>query len=101
MRVTAQLVHRCPYRDEVDEGVIELSWRTNGRTLELHALRDWLGGFAEAAVTHESLTDTIRFVLGQQPGIGLLDVSTRWNTAGMEIVCASLATPHRLEYVTP
>jgi NADPH-dependent 7-cyano-7-deazaguanine reductase QueF len=91
MTVTAQLVHRCPFRDEIDEGTAEITWTTAGDTIEIHGLVDWLDSFAEEVVSHEALTSHIADCLGEMDGITDVQVITRWNTAGAEV--ATRAVP--------
>lgn len=78
---TFPLVHRCPFVDEVDEGQVTISWWVDGLTLELHSLREWLGGFADEVVSHEELTDRIRDQV-ERLGLAGVAVTTRWSTAG-------------------
>lgn len=80
------LVHRCPFVDEVDRGAVTITWSTDGATLELHGLAAWLRTWTDVAVSHEALTDLIRSSLAGQPGIADVSVSTRWDTAGAEVV---------------
>jgi len=75
------LVHRCPFRDEVDEGRIEIGWTTDGSTLELHALAAWLDGFRHDVISHEDITADIFDHLTAQPGITDVRVVTTWVTA--------------------
>jgi NADPH-dependent 7-cyano-7-deazaguanine reductase QueF len=79
------LTHRCPYRDELDEGRIEIGWTTAGQTLELHALTAWLDGFRDDAISHEDITADIRDHLCAQPGIADVRVVTTWVTAGATV----------------
>lgn len=75
--------HRCPYVDELDVGTVVVEWSAGGATLELHALREWLDGFAEQTVSHEELTRTIYGALCELDRIFVHHVTTRWTTAGM------------------
>lgn len=104
MQTTAPLVHRCPFRDEVDEGRIDLTWTTVGSTLELHALATWLDSFKGDVISHEDLTADIAEHLGDLPGIDGVQVVTRWVTAGVEVVvkrCSTSPTPPQCGCVTP
>lgn len=92
MSVTSPIRHLCPWREEVDDGHITITWRTLNGTLELHDLRDYLKSFAEAEISHESLTDSIYRELNRTPCIRLIDVSTNWRTAGMEVACSTSPT---------
>lgn len=96
MQTTAPLVHRCPFRDEVDEGFIELTWVTAGSTLELHALHAWLAGFEHDVISHEGITADIAEHLGALPGIDDVQVVTRWRTAGAEVVVRRAVPRERL-----
>jgi NADPH-dependent 7-cyano-7-deazaguanine reductase QueF len=94
--VTAPLVHRCPFRDEADEGHIELTWATAGSTLELHALHAWLASFHSDVISHEDLTADIAEHLAELPGIDDVQVTTRWTTAGVEVVVRRAVPRERL-----
>lgn len=83
---TAPLTHRCPFRDEIDEGAVTVTWTTTGSTLELHALAAWLDGFKDDRVSHEDLTDAIGDHLDALPGITGVEVVTEWATAGARVV---------------
>jgi NADPH-dependent 7-cyano-7-deazaguanine reductase QueF len=93
LHVTAPIRHICPFRDEVDDGSITITWRTLNGTFELHDLREYLKSFAEVKISHESLTDTIYRELSSAPSIRIIDVETTWRTAGMEVQCSTSATP--------
>lgn len=93
MRVAGTLEHLCPYRDERDVGTVEITYRADGKTLELHALRAWLSSFAQSRLSHEELTDHIAHRLGTEHGIHLTSVVTRWVTGGMEVECSTSPTP--------
>jgi NADPH-dependent 7-cyano-7-deazaguanine reductase QueF len=86
MTITAPLVHRCPFREEIDQGTAQITWTTAGDTLELHDLVDWLDSFAEEVVSHEALTAHIAHCLAEYDGITDVQVVTRWTTAGAEVV---------------
>lgn len=85
MSITAPLSHRCPFVDEVDVGTAEVSWRCNGQTLELHALRTWLDQWAPCDVSHEEITDVLFNNLSSIPGIADVTIVTHWTTAGMSV----------------
>lgn len=93
MTVTSPIVHLCPFRDEVDQGSITVTWLTLNGTIELHSLRAFFDSFARAEISHESLTDTIRRELNRIPSIKALDVVTNWTTAGMGVACSTSLTP--------
>ena len=84
---TAQVQHMCPFVHEVDNGTVTITWRTRGRTIELHSLRAHLSTFAETEISHEQLTETIGTEIRRLPGIDLVTVESAWNTAGMEVNC--------------
>ena len=93
MRATSPIVHLCPFKDEVDNGEITVTWVTLNGTIELHSLRDYFKTFAESQISHESLTDTIRRELQRIPSIRALDVVTTWTTAEMDVTCSTSQTP--------
>lgn len=94
---TAELHHMCPHVDEADHGTITITWRTNGSTIELHSLADYLAMWKDSRVAHEDITDRIRHDLSALPGIELITVDTRWRTAGIEVTCSTSPTPpHQL-----
>jgi NADPH-dependent 7-cyano-7-deazaguanine reductase QueF len=85
VEVTADFIHLCPYKEEVDEGQVVISWRTqHGHTLELHSLAAWLDLFDEAAVSHETLMAHIQDELTRLVGIPVSVVGT-FETAGMKV----------------
>lgn len=85
MRASGPLKHRCPFKDELDEGTVEIVWRTAGRTMELHSLREYLDSHEERVISHEDLTEEIRATLSSLPGITNVGVTTRWHTAGFVV----------------
>jgi NADPH-dependent 7-cyano-7-deazaguanine reductase QueF len=93
MSITAPAQHLCPFVNEVDAGTVTISWETAGATFELHSLRAYIESFTEAEISHEELTDTIRNVLSEAPGITSFAVQSSWTTAGMEVTCSSSPTP--------
>lgn len=97
--VTAPLIHVCPFRDEVDEGTIAITWTTAGYTIELHALYAWLCLFDETAISHEELTDHIVTILALRPGISDVSAVSSWDTASMLVEvrspCSTSPTPAR------
>lgn len=84
MTVTADLIHRCPFVDEVDRGTVEIRWTTAGRTVELHSLTAYLRTWADVQVSHEAVTDRIAAEL-DRGGIRDVHVTTRWVTAGSAV----------------
>ena len=87
--VTGDLRHRCPHVEEIDRGRVTITWRVAGRTYELHSLREYLAGFADARLSHEEVTDRIRHDLSVADGIELVSVETTWLTAGLEVSCST------------
>jgi len=84
--------HRCPHVDEDDHGRVDIKWRVNGETLELHSLAAYLQTFRDCEISHEQLTNQIRFDLSLVAQIELVSVETHWNTAGMEVRCSTSPT---------
>lgn len=93
MRVDGYLEHLCPHVDEVDRGLVTIVWKPLGETLELHSLMEYLDGFSELKISHEQITDRIRFDLILAPQVQLISVTTTWNTAGLEVTCSTSPTP--------
>lgn len=92
--VRTSLQHTCPYVDEVDRGHVTITWRVDGETFELHALAGYLQGFKDARLSHEEITERIRFDLTCATElIELVSVETVWETAGMEVRCSTSLTP--------
>lgn len=91
--VTAPIRHLCPFKDEIDDGRLTLSWRTDHSTVELHSLRSFLGVFADARISHEEVTSEIWGAMNRVGGIRSVSVSTAWRTAGMEVQCSISPTP--------
>lgn len=87
--VTSALVHLCPHVEEVDYGTVKISWRTDGKTIELHSLRAWLQSFSNVVVSHEQITDLVREDLAALDGIADVGVETSWRTAGMDVSCST------------
>ncbi len=85
----APLVHLCPHVDEVDYGTVTISWRTAGKTIELHSLRAWLQSFSNVVVSHEKITDLIREEVSAPDGLVDVRVATQWRTAGMDVSCST------------
>lgn len=88
--VTFPVMHLCPFRDEVDEGRVQIAWTVAGSTLELHALAAWLDGFKGDRISHEDVTADIAEHLDGLPGIADVEVSTTWNTAGGSVEVRAL-----------
>jgi NADPH-dependent 7-cyano-7-deazaguanine reductase QueF len=92
VEITARVTKLCPFKDEVDHGAVTIQYLVRGKTLELHALRALLDGYASVKATHEDfayeLTERITELVG-----GAVFVLGAWETAGMEVeVSASTAS---------
>jgi len=83
--VASPLRHTCPFVDEVDDGFVDISWRCNGASIELHSLRAWLDQWSDCDDSHEEITDAIVHTLGSLSGIKDVSVVTYWTTAGMSV----------------
>jgi len=93
LTTTADIQHMCPFVQEVDNGTVTITWETEGWTLELHSLRDYLNTFRDREISHEELTEEIRAELNSRHGINIKSVKTTWRTAGMEVRCSSWLIP--------
>lgn len=78
--VTAPLVHRCPFVDELDVGTVTIEF--SGSAPELHDLAQFLASFAGLEISHEDLTERIA---DRTHGT----VTTRFRTAGLDIECTA------------
>lgn len=85
--VDSPLSHRCPYVKEADNGTVEVTYVTSGKTFELHSLRRYLDSFAGDKISHEELTQRIKVDLLNFPDIKVGSVVTKWTTAGMTVRC--------------
>lgn len=99
LRVTATfpVTHRCPFRDELDEGTVTVSWTTTHHlTIELHSLAAYLTEFRDLAISHEDLTARLLDDLqsagqGRSPfSVTEVEVSTAWTTAGAAVTARAL-----------
>lgn len=84
MTVTATMpmVHRCPYVDELDMGVVTFTW--NREAPDLHDVAADVRRYADESVTHEQATQHLATSWG-------CPVTTEWVTAGMVVTVE--ATP--------
>jgi NADPH-dependent 7-cyano-7-deazaguanine reductase QueF len=87
--ISGPIRHLCPHVDEVDNGVVEITWTTGGWTLELHSVRTWLGTYADRVISHEDLTEELRVTLAAIDVLTDVHVSTRWETAGLAVAVTS------------
>ena len=92
MTTTADIQHMCPFVHEVDNGTITITWEAQGWTLELHSLRAYLNTYNDREISHEELTQEIRAELNSHYGISVVDITTNWRTAGMEVECSTSQT---------
>lgn len=74
--VTAEVVKRCPFYDEVDTGTATLTW--DGYAPELHTLAARLASYRDVLISHEDFTS----VLVQTTGASVV---TAWRTAGLTV----------------
>jgi NADPH-dependent 7-cyano-7-deazaguanine reductase QueF len=81
--VEATVTKRCPFKDETDAGTVTVVWNSEGKTLELHSLREYLDGFGDVALSHEEFTDAVGAHLSSL--IGDVQVWSEWETAGMKV----------------
>ena len=91
VKVSGDLTHQCPYRDEADHGHVEIAWTADGNTFELHSLNAYLAAWRDARLSHEQVTDRIRHDLSTVEGVTNVQVATKWKTAGMEVVVRALS----------
>lgn len=78
--ISAPVKKLCPVKDEKDAGWVTIAYRTGGEAIELHGLAELLATFADRRLSHEDFTAELADALNA-------DVSSRWMTAGMEVVC--------------
>lgn len=90
--VKANVQHRCPFVHEIDYGTARITWIPQGNTIEIHSLRDYLATWADTQISHEDITQAIHMTLGDLDGLYVTDVTTTWNTAGMEVSCSTSQT---------
>lgn len=77
----------CPYRNEVDEGTVTVTFSVSHRDdcRELHSLAGYLGSFEGASLSHEDFTRQVH------ADLAALSVESTWQTAGLTVTCA---VPH-------
>lgn len=78
--VSAEIIKRCPYVDEIDLGTVEIAF--DGPARELHGLAAHLASYRDVAISHEDFT---RAIADANPAARC--VTTRWRTAGLSIEC--------------
>lgn len=77
--VTASVSHRCPFVAEVDIGSVTIEFA--GPAPELHALRRFLDGFHDQALTHEQVAEAIANAYPEAA------VTAEFTTAGLLVRC--------------
>lgn len=88
--VTSPASHLCPFRDEVDDGTVQVSWTTSqGETLELHTLAQLIRGRAGTEISHEQWTADLVDMINAGAKVADLTVSSQWSTAGMSVSVAA------------
>jgi NADPH-dependent 7-cyano-7-deazaguanine reductase QueF len=90
--VTMSARHLCPFKPEVDRGEMEISWRTDGNTIELHALAALLASQAQWVISHEEFTAWLTGELSALDGLTVETVTSRWVTAGGQVSVSSQTT---------
>jgi hypothetical protein len=81
--VTGPVTKRCPYRDEIDEGTVTMTFLVlSGDAPELHGLAEQIAAGLNEKVSHEDYT---RAMWATWFPKGLRRVETTWTTAGMEV----------------
>lgn len=79
MTVTAAVRKLCPYRDEIDEGTVIITFDVyEGDGPELHEVADYLASYAVVPMSHEAFT---RMVASDYDAA----VTSAWTTAGMAV----------------
>jgi len=82
--VTSSLVHQCPFRHEIDNGSITITWICDNRTIELHSLATYLQTFADTEISHEEIASVILSYLSSLDSrIRLISVHATFLTAGI------------------
>lgn len=95
---TSNLRHLCPFKDEIDNGEVTITWRPDGETFELHALAAYLRGYEQSPVSHEAITDRIQLDLSTTPGVTGVRVETTWLTAGFRVQVQARGVVSPLRY---
>jgi NADPH-dependent 7-cyano-7-deazaguanine reductase QueF len=81
--VEAPATKRCPFKDEIDTGTVTVVWNSEGKTLELHSLREYLDAFVDVKMSHEDFTAVVTAQLADL--LGDIQVWSEWETAGMKV----------------
>lgn len=85
--VRSPLFHRCPFREERDEGALWAEWTG---FVELWEFRSWLNSWSDKAISHEALTALIADYLKRTASC--VRVQTNWTTGGFDVTVVSPAT---------
>lgn len=81
--ISGPVTKRCPYREEVDEGTVTLTFDVgDDEAPELHGLAARLRRHEDARVSHEAYSLALIDDLGPS---GCVHVRTTWQTAGLEV----------------
>lgn len=73
------VIKRCPYRDEIDAGELEITIHA-GDAPELHALAARVDGLCGDPVSHEDFTRAVSALVPETA-----TVTTRWSTGPWEV----------------
>lgn len=79
------LVHQCPFVDEIDIGFLRIEYTPGERLAELHDLARHLQSWAEVEITSEAITKAIFDWFNDNFAPSSLLVETKWVTAGIDI----------------
>lgn len=90
--IDAPFRHMCPFVHEVDNGTAQITWVTEGNTIELHSLAHHLDTYRDVEISHEELTRQLRDALDALDGLTITHITTTWHTAGMEVTCSTSPT---------
>jgi len=85
VEVSQAITHLCPFRNEVDRGVVTVKWFCDGKTFELHELASYLDSFARREISHEELVADVVNDLSAYDGIRHVVASFTTETAGMDV----------------
>lgn len=93
VRIVAPATHRCPFRDELDQGEVRIEWTTSlGETLELHALAGLIAARADEEISHEQWTADLAEQVAAAAVVDGLCVTSEWQTAGLRVSVESGST---------
>lgn len=86
--VSGPIQHLCPYKDETDNGVVTIVWRSESTTFEMHSLSEFLAFWRNKRISHEELADEIFEQLqhlNADGGPNVRSVTARFTTAGLGV----------------